>query len=391
MRLHPVGRRRIYSLAIVVMLISTTAFALTASVLSFRVDEAVPTEHGDETHTPARMLAWTAHVPILIEGNADFTSANGVTGGSGTESGPSVIDGWEISSFPLNGIEIRNADAYFTVSDCYVHHGGDMTSIGIYLYSCSNGTIGDCNSSSNGYTGIYLGVGSSNNTIVNNTCWSNAYGIILSGSFDITLANNTCLNNTEIGLALSGSYDNTLIGNNCTGNADSGIDIWNSQNNVLSGNNCSSNGLWGVLLTYSNNNTVSDSNISLSNSYGISISAEANGNLIWNNTFYHNNGAGGTFDPEHAQAFDDGMINWWNSTDGYGNRWYDWRGPDISPIDGIVDSPYDINGSVGSLDLYPIAEYQGTPVPEFGSMPLALVAILTIALFASLQRRGTGR
>ena len=45
---------------------------------------------------PAPVSAYTSHDPILIVGNENFTTANGVTGGNGTEADPYVIDGWEI-------------------------------------------------------------------------------------------------------------------------------------------------------------------------------------------------------------------------------------------------------------------------------------------------------
>lgn len=62
--------------------------------------------------------------PILINGNAGFTPANGVTSGSGTESNPYVIEGWDINASSANGIEIRNTTAYFVIRNCYVHNGG---------------------------------------------------------------------------------------------------------------------------------------------------------------------------------------------------------------------------------------------------------------------------
>src|SRR6266540_6935185 len=38
------------------------------------------------------------HSPIVINGDSGFTSANGVTGGSGTSSDPYIIQGWNLSS-----------------------------------------------------------------------------------------------------------------------------------------------------------------------------------------------------------------------------------------------------------------------------------------------------
>src|SRR2546426_10672179 len=41
----------------------------------------------------------STHPPISIEGDAGFTPANGVTGGTGTPSDPYIIEGWEINAF----------------------------------------------------------------------------------------------------------------------------------------------------------------------------------------------------------------------------------------------------------------------------------------------------
>ena len=39
---------------------------------------------------------YTTHDPIVIDGNSDFTSANGVVSGSGTKCKPYVIKNWKI-------------------------------------------------------------------------------------------------------------------------------------------------------------------------------------------------------------------------------------------------------------------------------------------------------
>ena len=42
--------------------------------------------------------AYITHDPIYIDGNADFTPANGVKSGSGTQSDPYLIEGWDIKA-----------------------------------------------------------------------------------------------------------------------------------------------------------------------------------------------------------------------------------------------------------------------------------------------------
>jgi hypothetical protein len=91
--------------------------------------------------------------------------------------------------------------------------------------------------------------------------------------------------------------------------------------------------------------------------YGVYIWSGSNNNRIWNNTFIGNNGAGSAYNSTHTQSYDDGTSNRWNSSGslhGYGNWWSDWQTQDIVPPFGIADSPYDISGSAGAKDYYPL-------------------------------------
>ena len=56
---------------------------------------------------PAR-AAYDSHDPILITGDADFSdlgnpASYGVTGGSGIDTDPYIISGWEISATSAHG------------------------------------------------------------------------------------------------------------------------------------------------------------------------------------------------------------------------------------------------------------------------------------------------
>ena len=51
--------------------------------------------------------ALSAHAPICIEGDEDFTSANGVTSGVGTAEDPYVIEGWIINASEGHGVRIQ--------------------------------------------------------------------------------------------------------------------------------------------------------------------------------------------------------------------------------------------------------------------------------------------
>ena len=80
----------------------------------------------------ATAAALTPHSAIFINGNADFTAANGVTGGTGTASDPYVIAGWDINvsqspwhgqyyNGPYPGIGISDTDAHFVVRSVNIY------------------------------------------------------------------------------------------------------------------------------------------------------------------------------------------------------------------------------------------------------------------------------
>jgi parallel beta-helix repeat protein len=232
---------------------------------------------------------------------------------------------------------------------------------GIFLTDSDNNILVKSTCLNNGFAGIYLGSDSCGNALIDNKCSNGEAGIFSDSSCQNILKNNTCSNNS-IGIILySNSGGNSLISNTCSNNT-YGIGIQNSDGNSLINNTCSSNNLYGIAVFYSSSNSVTDNTCSDNVLYGLFIHPKSScNNRIWNNTFYHNNGAGDFYDRSHVQARDDGTNNWWNSTDGYGNKWSDWRGPDLLPPDGIVDIPYRIDGTAHSRDYYPIAEYSPTP------------------------------
>ncbi len=84
-------------------------------------------------------LWWGTHEPIYIFGDEDFTYANGVMSGSGTQTDPYVIEGWSIA--PANadyGFYIDHTTKHFVIRDCVVE-GARVA--GVYLNSVENGRI----------------------------------------------------------------------------------------------------------------------------------------------------------------------------------------------------------------------------------------------------------
>jgi parallel beta-helix repeat protein len=240
----------------------------------------------------------TTHAPITIIGDSDFASANGVTGGSGTQGDPYIIGGWVIDASGSTGITIQNTTRYFVVRNCLIENGGSSY-FGILLYNVINGKI------------------------ENNTCSGNSSGIHLESSHSNELTGNTCENNGYGGIWLYSSNFNTLTGNVCNSNNYTGISLsYSSNHNILTSNTCSGNAGYGILLSDSSNNAIFL-------------------NYLLNNG---NN------------AYDDD-INMWDNN-GKGNYWSNWQ-PPVHPDNdgnGVVDEPRPISGGT-SQDHYPLVRY----------------------------------
>jgi parallel beta-helix repeat protein len=245
---------------------------------------------GGETSPPTVMfndtwafLELVAHDPILIDGNAEFTAVNGAEAGSGAESDPYVIAGWDINASTAPGIEIRYTDAYFVVRNCYIHDGKSSYN-GIQLSHCVNGILDGNNCSSNTH-GICL-ESSSNNMLINNNCSNNQYGMSLESSSNNAISNNTGNSNEYNGILLDnglfqeGSSKNNLSGNSFSGNT-CGILLSYSASNNLIDNTCSSNHNEGIVILNSDSNILVNNTIS-SQCQGIHLSQCVNTTLSQN-------------------------------------------------------------------------------------------------------------
>ncbi len=353
--------------------------------------------------------------PFRIDSNADFNAEHGVSGGSGTEADPWIIEDWDIDGTGLGYcIYIGNTTDYFEVRDCSLHDASGVNSIpyypdcGMTLYDVQNGTIDDNNASSNDNYGIYLHNSNSNNTITNNNALSNGgwvgCGIRLDNSYNNTITNNNASLSIGIaaafGIYLDNSNGNIIDNNTVDGSSYGGIYLYISNNNTISNNTATdnSNGIWvrqsnnntisnntatdnsnGIELSDSSNNTVTNNTISLNTNYGFYLSDSSNYNLIYHNNFIDN----------VNQAYDD-STNFWNDTyPSGGNYWsdfdeaiegayddYNGANQDVAGADGIVDqglpagglNPYiNILGGAGAQDNYPLI---GGPVVENFDIPI---------------------
>jgi parallel beta-helix repeat protein len=233
---------------------------------------------------------------------------------------------------------------------------------GIGLEFSRNNTLTNNTVANNSWDGIRL-FSSGNNTLVGNTIANNSRdGIYLLSSGSITLTNNTVTNN-ERGIFLYSSGNNTLVGNTVANNSWDGIRLFSSWNNILIGNTVATNGWVGIFLYSSGNNTLVGNTVANNNGFGLGLDFSENNTLV-GNTVANNDWVGifiyrlsynigvryNDFSGNNAgsfQAYDDGSSNIFAF-----NFWDDWISPDID-ADGVVDTPYPIEGDAYNQDPYP--------------------------------------
>ncbi|MCK4455226.1 MAG: right-handed parallel beta-helix repeat-containing protein, partial [Thermoplasmata archaeon] len=313
------------------------AFGLALPVmLSFPV-----TAPGDES-------AFTPHEPIFIWGNDDFTSANGVTQGSGAPSDPYIIEGWEINASENRGIHMSHTDAHFVVRDVYVHSGflADFPyNEGITLYNASNGALERVKLTNN-VDDIEI-LRSSNISVCDSNFWGNTtvgqveladHGVFAAWSDNITISGNRYRAYYQGAIWVTGYSTNITITDNI---------IWDS--------------LIGMDLVQGISDVVVRNNTLVNNNWGIIVALGPHDLLLYHNIFSNTQQVMDVMGPENS---------WDNGYPSGGNYWSDYLGvdncsgpnQDICPDpDGIGDTPYVID--IDSQDRYPLISPSMFPPP----------------------------
>ncbi len=237
---------------------------------------------------------------------------------------------------------------------------------GIYLYQSSANNITSNNCSSNN-RGIYLRNAANNNKILKNILLSNSDGIYSDSSIDNKISKNQLSFNVHNGILLVSSNNTMIFDNDCYLNGWVGIQGYYSSNNTILNNNCSANS-YGIRFYSSKNNTISENVISSNVNVGIFFEHSGPNNVITENTVFNSSTAIYLYQTNDTsifmndlidntvQALDNGFNNQWDNGT-IGNYWSDYwemySGVDLDD-DGIGDIPYNITGSAGSQDRYPI-------------------------------------
>jgi parallel beta-helix repeat protein len=208
----------------------------------------------------------------------------------------------------------------------------------VILINCNNSIISALDLS-NGTTGIFLGY-SNNNIISRNIINGNYFGIDLFKSDNNIISENTANNNYYGLFALDSNFNN--LSNNIANNNQYGLFYGICNYTTISSNNFSKNEKTGIWLGNNNFNSIFANKIA-ENFDGIMVNTFCNNNKIFLNYFL-NNSVHNAFDYGNNNSWDNGLK---------GNYWDNYGGIDAND-DGIGDTPYNVSGSAGSVDHFPI-------------------------------------
>ncbi len=305
------------------------------------------------------------HAPIIIDGLADFTAANGVAAGSGAQDDPFIIAGWDINASASHGIVVRDTTAHFLIRDVRVHSGGTQLD-GIRLENVTNGRAQQLN-----LTGNRDGIVVENSTAVwvsSSTFDSNAgAGLRVRSSGDWQLFQSEYVANSH-GIIIEGSSDALVFGNEFERNTLAAVIAFGSSDVYVVGNWVAGNPT-GVRFSGTRRVLISNNVFAQSVAVGVDLINVTGGTVVRNR-----------FESNQLDAGDDrGVDNSWDG--GYplgGNSWDRYSGPDecsgpnqtVCPdADGIGDIPFDIDAD--SADRYPLYSWSA---PDL-QYPITVLAV----------------
>lgn len=276
--------------------------ALIILITTFAILGLNPSRANASTQTP--------HAAIFIRGDGGFTTANGVTGGTGTASDPYVIQGWDMisSSAPSYAcVEVANTTAYFSIlnvhDDCPNYNNYAYSSIGLFLQNVTHGKI----------QSSYIA--------------GNSKAAVISSSTNLVLYSNTFGGGVYGGLTMSADVNTTLAADTISGN----VVITSSRNFSLSGDtisgdlSCSSFGgspcNEGPTLSIDHSSIVTISGGVLTGTYinGVLSLSYISGLQILNNTVHCNICYAVSLDHTNNTVISENRVSGGGTTNGYQN------------------------------------------------------------------------
>jgi parallel beta-helix repeat protein len=249
-----------------------------------------------------------------------------------------------------NNITISNVNTSYCFWGIYAYKSNNTTitgnnhmdhsGYGIYLAYGNYNTVSASNFVGNGRFGIYQ---DSDYLIISGNTINNNYQTGIYGRGDYSkISGNTIFHNCENGLESYGAYG-IISGNNITNNNENGMEL-RTYKSTISGNSISNNDKNGIWLNdWAENNTLTENIIHYNGKIGLELTDNTDFNNIFNNEFIGN----------FINARDNGEIgNYWDNGE-IGNYWDDYRNVDAD-FDGIGDVAYNISGTAGNKDNFPL-------------------------------------
>lgn len=364
------------------------------------------------------MASYISSLPIVISSNVDFASQASANSwpGNGSATTPYIIEDLNVTSGVISQVlfNVSDTDVYFVLQDCLLVGGSVAVLLENVVHgSIVNNTIHDANEHGMLLTEC-LDTEVRNNTVYHTLVGS---GVYLMWCEDTIVTNNTLLVNTDRGVLVDYSSLCVVERNIIAHNEYNGITVRDSDHIILRNNTIDGNSGTGIVLGNSPLCNISDNIIGNSSFRGISLEASAytrvhrnlivrntyaglsiegsNSAAVLNNTFYNNGFYGVRVESNYVNVTTNNFVD--NRMGlppgavpqgcdlGIGclfahNFWSDCLAPD-SNHDGIVDSPYALDGPSLSKDYY-----ARTVVYETQMMH---ILVRPIVLFPPLSNNGT--
>jgi parallel beta-helix repeat protein len=292
-------------------------------------------------------IGTTLRDPISIRSEADLQTSNGVLYGSGSESDPYVISGWQINVQRGIGIEIKDVSAYVVVRDCTVV-GNGRAGTGILLRGAPHVQVVNCQLADLA-AGVFL-YQNAQGSVDRNTISSCRRGIAGTESDGVVLTGNRIEKSAERGLFLWRCHDAIMADNVLLACTD-GIYLDSCHRDMLARNRVEGS-VHGIFL-WDSFNCQATENIVRGCELGFAIVHTSEDNRVFGNTFGENDRAATCDNPQ----------NLWDA--GYPEGGNFWGGESFSDVlsgetqdrdgsDGIADQPREI--PFGSMDRYPLMQ-----------------------------------